>query len=143
MFCNQYHLNHSGNKLWAEMYQTSLVTQSFVLSLLAINEFCDKCRRHLSSLCCDLSSMRIWSPFPLLSCHTHPCTIYLCSRHTHLVILQRLLPSTSTFSGVIVSCYFWWVICFSSLQSLSSESQDEILFRGGGCDSSCACKLGP
>jgi hypothetical protein len=31
------------------------------------------------------------------------------------------------------------VICFSSLKSLSSESRDEILFRGEGCDSSCAC----
>jgi hypothetical protein len=31
------------------------------------------------------------------------------------------------------------VICFSSLKSLSSESRDEILFRGEGCDSSCIC----
>jgi hypothetical protein len=63
------------------------------------------------------------------------------SRHTHLVILQWLLPSTLISSGVIVSCYFWWVIYFSSLQSLSSESRDEILFSGEGCDSSCVCKL--
>jgi hypothetical protein len=27
------------------------------------------------------------------------------------------------------------------LKSLSSESRDEILFRGEGCDSSCTCKL--
>jgi hypothetical protein len=33
------------------------------------------------------------------------------------------------------------MICFSSLKSFSSESWDEILFRGEGCDSSCACKL--
>jgi hypothetical protein len=33
------------------------------------------------------------------------------------------------------------VICFSSLKSLSSESQDEILFRGEGCDSSCTCNV--
>jgi hypothetical protein len=33
------------------------------------------------------------------------------------------------------------MICFSSLKSLSSESRDEIIFRGEGCDSSCACKL--
>jgi hypothetical protein len=31
------------------------------------------------------------------------------------------------------------MICFSSLKSLSSESRDEILFRGEGCDSSCTC----
>jgi hypothetical protein len=72
---------------------------------------------------------------------THTCTIYPCSRYTHLVILQRLLPSTSTFSGVITLCHFWWVICFSSLKSLSSESRDEILFRGEGCDSSCTCNV--
>jgi hypothetical protein len=39
-------------------------------------------------------------------------------------------------------CHFWCVIHFSSPYSLSSESRDEILFRGGGCDSSCICKLG-
>jgi hypothetical protein len=120
MFCNQNHPNHSGNKLWAGMFQTSLINQSLVLSSLAIHKFCDECRRYLSSSCCDLSSMRTWSPFFLLSCHTHPGTIYPCSRHTHLVILQRLLPSTSILSGVIASCHFWWVICFSSIKSLSS-----------------------
>jgi hypothetical protein len=131
MFCNQHHLNHSGNKLWAGMFQTSLVIQSLVLSSLAIHKLCDECRRHLSSSCCDPSSMRIWSPFSLLSCHTHPCTIYLCSHHTHLFILQWLSLSTLISSGVIVSCYFWWVICFSPIKSLSSESRDEILFLGG------------
>jgi hypothetical protein len=33
------------------------------------------------------------------------------------------------------------VNCFSSLKSLSSESRDEIHFRGEGCDSSCICNL--
>jgi hypothetical protein len=33
------------------------------------------------------------------------------------------------------------MICFSPIKSLSSESRDEIHFRGQGCDSSCACKL--
>jgi hypothetical protein len=31
------------------------------------------------------------------------------------------------------------MICFSPIKSLSSESRDEILFRGEGCDSSCTC----
>jgi hypothetical protein len=48
MFCKQHHLNHSGNKLWAGMFQTWL-RQSLVLSSLAIHQFCDECRRHLSS----------------------------------------------------------------------------------------------
>jgi hypothetical protein len=137
MFCNQHHSNHSDNKLWAGMFQTSLVIQSLVLSSLAIHKSCDKCRRHLSSSYCDLSSMRTWSPFSFFPCHIHPCIIYPCSRYTHLVIFQW----QAIFSGVIASCYFWWVICFSSLKSLSSESRDEILFRGGGYDSSCTCKL--
>jgi hypothetical protein len=106
MFCNQHHPNYSGNKLWAGMFQTSLINQSLVLSSLAIHKFCDECRRHLSSSCCDLSSMRTWSPFFLFSCHTH------------LVILQRLLPSTSILSDEIASCHFWRVICFSSIKSL-------------------------
>jgi hypothetical protein len=107
--------------------------------LIPIHKLCDECRRHLSSPCCDFSSMRIWSPFTLFSRQTHPCIIYPSFRYIHLAILQWLLPSTSSFSGVIAFCHFWWVICFSSLQSLSSESRDEILFRGGGCDSSCIC----
>jgi hypothetical protein len=34
------------------------------------------------------------------------------------------------------------MIWFSPIKSLSSESRDEILFRGEGCDSSITCKLG-
>jgi hypothetical protein len=65
--CNQHHPNHSGDKLWAGVFQTSLVTQSLILSSLAIHKFCYECRWHLSSSCCDLSSMRTWSPFSLFS----------------------------------------------------------------------------
>jgi hypothetical protein len=137
MFCNQHHPNHSGNKLWVGMFQTSLVNQSLVLSSLAIHKFCDECRRHLSSSCGDLSSMRTWSPFSLFFHHTHPCTIHPCSRYTHLVILQWLLPSTSIFS----TTFNGW---FASLplRVLRPESRDEILFKGEGCDGSCTCKLG-
>jgi hypothetical protein len=97
MFCNQHHLNHSDNKLWAEMFQTSLISLLCYLYLLS-TKFCDECRWHLSSLCCDLSSMRTWSPFSLFSCQTHPYTIYPCSHYTYLIILQRLL--------------LLWCVCF-------------------------------
>jgi hypothetical protein len=109
MFCNQHYPNHLCNKLSAGVFP-NITYQSLVLSSLAIHKFCDEYRRHLSSSCCDLSSMRTWSLFSLFSCQIHPYIIYLCSRHTYLVILQRLLPSTSIFSGVIVSYHFWWVI---------------------------------
>jgi hypothetical protein len=116
MFCNQCHLKHSSNKLWAERFQTSLVTQSFILSSLAIHELCDECRQHLSSSCGDLN---LWetdhlSLYSLII--THPYTIYPYSRHTHLDILQRLSSSTSIFPSVIAFCRFWCVICFSSLK---------------------------
>jgi hypothetical protein len=67
MFCNQYHVNHSGNKLWARMFQTSLISLFCYPYLLSI-KFCDEYRWHLSSSCCDRNSMRTRSPFPLLSC---------------------------------------------------------------------------
>jgi hypothetical protein len=37
MFCNQHHLNHSGNKLWAGMFQTSLINLSYYSHLLSIS----------------------------------------------------------------------------------------------------------
>jgi hypothetical protein len=76
---------------------TYLIILLCYLYLLS-TKFCDECRWHLSSLCCDLSSMRIWSPFSLFSRQTHPCTIYLCSRYTYLIILQWLL--------------LLWCVCF-------------------------------
>jgi hypothetical protein len=113
LFCNQHHLNYSDNKLWARIFQTSLC-QSLVLSILVTHEFCDECHRHLSS----------------------SCTISSYSRYT---LLAMLSSSTSIFSSSIASCHFLIGSCFSSNKSLSSESRDEILFRGGGCDSSCTC----
>jgi hypothetical protein len=60
----------------------------------------------------DIYRFHDWSQFyenliTFLSCQTHPCTIYPCSRYTHLTTLQRFLPSASTFSGVIVFYCFW------------------------------------
>jgi hypothetical protein len=136
MFCNNIIQNYLSNKLWARTFQTSLC-QSLVLSLLIVHKFCDECHRHLSfswliSILWEFDHLS----FSFLVKLIH---IYPCSRYTHLATLQRFLPSASTFSGVIVFCCFCWVICFSSLKSLSFESRDEILFRGEGCDSSCIC----
>jgi hypothetical protein len=37
MFCNQHHPNHSNNKLWARMFQTSLINLSYYPHLLSIS----------------------------------------------------------------------------------------------------------
>jgi hypothetical protein len=37
MFCNQHHLNHSDNKLWAEMFQTSLINFLCYTHLLSMS----------------------------------------------------------------------------------------------------------
>jgi hypothetical protein len=98
MFCNQHHLNYSDNKLWARMFQTSLINLSYYPHLLSISflmNVTDIYRPHVviscHLSCCDLSSWKTWSPFSLFSRQTHPCTIYPCFRYTYLVIFQRLL----------------------------------------------------
>jgi hypothetical protein len=100
MFCNQPHLNHSDNKLWARIFQTSLISllcYSHLLSLSFVMNVADIYYPHD----CDLNSMRTWSPFSPFPRQTHPCAIYPCSSYTHLDILQWFLPSTSIFPGVI------------------------------------------
>jgi hypothetical protein len=37
MFCNQHHPNHSDNKLWAGMFQTSLINLSYYPHLLSMS----------------------------------------------------------------------------------------------------------
>jgi hypothetical protein len=103
------------------MFQTSLISLLCYLYLLS-PKFCDECHRHLSSSCCDLI---LWSQLyenlitflSLFSLYSSTYNLFMLkspikskgfSRHTHLVILQWLLPSTLISSGVIVSCYFWW-----------------------------------
>jgi hypothetical protein len=123
------------------MFQTSLVKQSLVLFSLAIHKFCDECRRHLSSSCHSLSSMRTWSPsssFLVKLIHvqsTHAFVIFISSYsngfyHQHQSSLVWLL--LTTFDGWFASL---------PLRVFRPESRDEILFRGEGCDSSCTCKL--
>jgi hypothetical protein len=94
MFYNQYHLNHSDNKLWARMFQTSLINLSYYLHLLSISflmNITDIYRPHVVISCCDLNSWKTWSPFSLFSHQTHPYTIYPRFRYTYLLIFQRLL----------------------------------------------------
>jgi hypothetical protein len=128
IFCNQYHLNYSGNKLWAKMFQTSLVTPSFVLSSLAIHKFCDECHRHLSS-------SWLWSQF----CENLITFSSLILLNSSMYNLFMLSLSTSIFSSVIAFCHFWCVICFSSLKESFVRISGRDSFRGEGCDSSCTC----
>jgi hypothetical protein len=130
MFYNQHNLNHSDNKLWAGMFQTSLINPSYYLHFLFISfvtNVTDIYRPHVVILVLWKLDRRSSSYLVKL--------IQVQSIYT----LVMLSSSTSSFSDVIAFCHFWWVICFSSLQSLSSESRDEILFRGEGCDSLCIC----
>jgi hypothetical protein len=129
MFCNQHHPNHSDNKLWAGMFQTSLINlfcYTYLLSISFVMNVADIYHPHVVILA-------LWG-FDHLSLSYLVILIHVQSVYA-LVTLQWLLPSTSISSGVIAFCHFWWVIYFSPIKSFSSESRDEILFRGEGCDS--------
>jgi hypothetical protein len=149
MFCNQYHLNHSDNKLWAEMFQTSLISLLCYLYLLS-PKFCDECHRHLSSSCCDLI---LWSQLyenlitflSLFSLYSSTYNLFILKSPIKSKGFSRHTPMTFTININLFRCdcflLLLMVICFSSLKSLSSESRDEILFRGEGCDSSSTCNV--
>jgi hypothetical protein len=139
MFRNQHHLNHSDNKLWAEMFQTSLISLLCYLYLLS-TRFCDECHRHLSF-------SWLWSQF-----YENLITFLslLSSKLIHIQSIHALVILISTYSNgfyrqhqsslvwLLPATFDGW-FAFLPLKSLSSESRDEILFRGGGCDSSCIC----
>jgi hypothetical protein len=97
MFYNQPHLNHSGNKLWARIFQTSLC-QSLVLSLLVIHEFCDECHRHLSSLCIISYLVKL---IYVQSFHVLVILISSCSRHQPQIFSVWLF--SATFDGWFTS----------------------------------------
>jgi hypothetical protein len=135
MFCNQHHLNYSDNKLWAEMFRTSFINLLCYLHLLSISfvmNVADIYHPHVViSILWELDHLSFFSLVKLIyvqSLHVLVILISSCSRHQPQSSLVWLLP-----------VIFWFVFCFSSLKSLSSESRDEILFRRGGCDSSCTC----
>jgi hypothetical protein len=130
MFCNQHHSNYSGNKFWAGMFHTSLINllcYPHLLSISLVMNVADIYRPHVV-----ISTL--WE-LDFLSLSFLVKLIYVQSIHA-FVILILSYSNGLYFSGVFASCRIWWVICFSSLKSLSSESRDEILFRGEGCDSS-------
>jgi hypothetical protein len=140
MFYNQYHLNYSDNELWAGIFRTSfinllfyphLLSMSFVMSVSVANTY----RSHVMILALRELDYLFLSYLVILihvqSIHALVILILSYSNdfyHQHQSSLVWLLPATSNV---------WFA--FLPLQSLSSESRDEILFRGEGCDSSCIC----
>jgi hypothetical protein len=142
MFCNQHHLNHSGNKLWAGMFQTSVINLSYYSHLLSIScvmNVADIYRPHIVISCCDLSSMRTWSP-PLSSLIK---LNYVQSIHALVMLISSY--SNGFYHQHQVSPVWLLLATFDEwftslpLRVFHPESRDEILFRGGGCDSSCTC----
>jgi hypothetical protein len=137
MFCNQYHVNHSGNKLWARMFQISLI------SLL--------CYSYLLFMSFVMNVADIYHPYVVILAlweFDHLFLSYLikliCVQSPHaLVILissfSRHQPQSSLVWLLLATFDEWFASL--PLRSLSSESRDEILFRGEGCDSSCICNV--
>jgi hypothetical protein len=141
MFCNQHHLNHSSNKLWAGMFQTSLINLSYYPHLLSISfvmNVADIYHPHVVILALwELDHLSFSSLVKLIHVQSIYALVILISSysngfyHQPQVSLVWLLPVTSSFSTKSLP-----------FRVFRSESRDEILFRGEGCDSSCTCKLG-
>jgi hypothetical protein len=123
------------------MFQTSLINHSYYSYLLSMSFV--------------MNVANIYHPYVVILVPWELDHLFLSSLiiliHVHsihaLVILILLHFSDfyhqhQSFLVWSLSCHFWWMICFSSLKSLSSESRDEILFRGEGCDNLCTWKLG-
>jgi hypothetical protein len=135
MFYNLQHLNHLDNKLWAGMFQTSLINLSYYSRLLSISflmNVADIYRPHVVILA-------LWE-FDHLFFSYLVKLIYVQSFHALVVLISscsRHQPQSSLVWLLFATFDVWFA--FLPLKSLSSESRDEILFRGGGCDSSCIC----
>jgi len=104
------------------MFQTPLVNQSLVLSSLTIHKSCDESRRHLFSSCCDLSSMRTWSPcLIIILCFVWS---FLLDRKTlhHSVIQSSWRAVQESSSGVCLkaSLSFWCVPSYLQVEAPSS-----------------------
>jgi hypothetical protein len=129
MFCNQHHLNHSGNKLWARMFQTSLVNLLYyphLLSMSFVMNVADIYHRHVMiSALWEFDHLFLSYLVKLICVQSLHALVILISTYSngfyrqHQSSLVWLLPAT--FDG-------WFA--FLPLKSLSSESRDEILFRG-------------
>jgi hypothetical protein len=120
------------------MFQTSLINLSYyphLLSMSFVMNVADIYHRHVVILTLwELDHLSLSSLVILIhvqSIHVFIILILSYSNdfyHQHQSSLVWLLPATFDV---------WFA--FLTLKSLSSESRDEILFRGGGCDSSCTC----
>jgi hypothetical protein len=118
-----------------------------LIALVSIGMFCNNiiqnylsnklwARTFQTSLCQSLVlSLLIVHKF-CDECHRHLSSLCIISYLVKLIYV----PSLHVFV-ILISSYSRHQPQ-SSLKSLSSESRDEILFRGEGCDSSCVCKLG-
>jgi hypothetical protein len=141
MFCNQHHPNYTGNKLWAGMFQTSLINLSYYPHLLSISfvmNVANIYRPHVVILALwELDHLSFSSLVILIHVQSiHALIILILSYsngfyHQHQSSLVWLLPAT--FDGWFASL---------PLKIFRPETRDEILFRGEGCDSSCTCNLG-
>jgi hypothetical protein len=143
MFCNQPHLNHSGNKLWAEMFQTSLINLSYYPHLLSISLWWMSPTFIVLMLWSHVVILVLWE-FDHLSLSSLVKLIHVQSIHA-LVIL--ILSNSNGFYHQHQPSLVWLLPATSDewfaslpLRVLRPKSRDEILFRGEGCDSSCVCK---
>jgi hypothetical protein len=141
MFCNQHDSNHSGNKLWAGMFQTSLINLSYYPHLLSISfvmNVADIYRPHVIILALwELDHLSLSYLVKLIHVQSIYALVILISSYSNgfyhqpqVSLVWLLFP---TFDGWFASLL---------LRVFRPESRDEILFRGEGCDSSCTCKLG-
>jgi hypothetical protein len=141
MFCNQHHPNYSDNRLWAGIFHTSLIHLSCYSHLLFISfvmNVADIYHRHVVTL-------TIWE-LDHLSLSSLVILIHVQSIHVFVILILSYsndfyYQHQSSLVWLLPATFDVW-FAFLPLKSLSSESRDEILFRGEGCDSSITCTLG-
>jgi hypothetical protein len=138
MFYNQHHPNYSGNKLWAGMFQTSLINllyYSYLLSISFVMNVADIYHPHVVILA-------LWG-FDHLSLSYLVKLIHVRSIHALVILIPLYFNGFSRQHQVSLMWLFpttfdeWFASL--PLRVFRPESRDEILFRGEGCDSSCTC----
>jgi hypothetical protein len=137
MFCNQYHPNHSGNKLWAGMFQTSLINLSYYSHWLFISFVMNVANIYRP----QVVILALWE-LDHLSLFYLVKLIHVQSIHVLVILISSYSnDNQSSLVWLLPAIFDGW---FASLplRVFRPESRDEILFRGQGCDSSCIFKLG-
>jgi hypothetical protein len=139
MFCNQHHLNHLGNKLWARVFQTSLINllcYPHLLSLSLVINVADIYRPHIVISWCDLNSMRTWSPFS-----PFPQLLHIQSIHAFIILISSYSngfyhqPQVSLVWLLFVTSDRWFASL--PLRVFRPNLGTRFFLGGGGCDSSC------